>query len=136
MGFCKIHNNRCIDFLVGKYYILLRSYCLRLVHHVEMSFYSIIVKGKIGERERRERGMNVISSHSICSFGHLGILSILRPLNSPSSVPRNNRYYDLAPAVNFSFKSALNAKTYFPIKLKLRSWPVLSWLIVYFVCSL
>lgn len=63
--------------------------------------------------------MNVISSHSICSFGHLGILSILRPLNSPSSVPRNNRYYDLAPAVNFSFKSALNAKTYFPIKLKI-----------------
>lgn len=126
MGFCKIHNNRCIDFLVGKYYILLRSYCLRLVHHVEMSFYSIIVKGKIGEREERERRMNVISSHSICSFGHLGILSILRPLNSPSSVPRNNRYYDLAPAVNFSFKSALNAKTYFPIKLKLRSWPVLS----------
>lgn len=70
--------------------------------------------------------MNVISSHSICSFGHLGILSILRPLNSPSSVPRNNSYYDLAPAVNFSFKSALNARTYFPIKLKLRSWPVLS----------
>lgn len=124
MGFCKIHNNRCIDFLVGKYHILLRSYCLRLVHHVEMSFFSIIVKGKIGEREERER--DEISSHSICSFGHLGILSILRPLNSPSSVPRNNRYYDLAPAVNFSFKSALNAKTYFPIKLKLRSWPVLS----------
>lgn len=55
MGFCKIYNNCCIDFLVGKYYILLRSYCFRLVYYVEMFFYLIIVKGKIGEREERER---------------------------------------------------------------------------------
>lgn len=86
MGFCKIYNNCCIDFLVGKYYILLRSYCFRLVYYVEMFFYLIIVKGKIGERERRERGMNVIFFYFICLFGYLGILSILYLLNFLLSV--------------------------------------------------